>query len=77
VGDGINRVIPTALKIRATKKPATGPFDPMSNNASLFGGNDFCIITAPKVPRGGIPGIKYGEVASTFFLFAVILCPIS
>ena len=55
---GVNSINPNTLKISATTKPASGPLAPISNNASLFGGNDFCIITAPKVPRGGGPGMK-------------------
>lgn len=42
----------------ATRKPTIGPAEPMSNRASLFGGRDFCWMTAPKVPMGGGPGIK-------------------
>jgi len=57
--------------------PMTGPLMPKSNSASLFGAKDFCCITAPNVPRGGIPGIKYGYVASTLCLLAAILCAIS
>jgi len=47
-----------------TRKPIIGPLAPTSNKASLLGGRDFCIITAPKVPipktpnTGGGPGIK-------------------
>src|SRR3990170_8749162 len=73
LGAGIKSIMPMALKITAIMKPAMGPLAPMSNNASLFWGRDFCIITAPKVPRGGGPGIKYGDVASICFLFAVNL----
>src|SRR4030042_864497 len=73
VGAGIKSNSPMALKTNATINPARGPLAPTSNSASLLRGRDFCIITAPKVPSGGGPGIKYGEVASFFFLFAVNL----
>jgi hypothetical protein len=72
---GISNVIPTALQIKAITKPAMGPLAPTSNNASLLGGNDFCIITAPKVPSGGGPGIKYGEVAFIFFFWLLTCDP--
>jgi hypothetical protein len=39
----------------AIMKPAMGPSAPTSNSAPLFGGSDFCMITAPKVPNGGGP----------------------
>ena len=68
---GIKTIKPMALRISATINPAMGPLAPTSNNASLLRGRDFCIITAPKVPSGGGPGMKYGEVASISFLFAV------
>ncbi len=55
---GTSRVKPITLKISATEKPAMGPFAPMSNSASLFGGSVFCMITAPRVPNGGGPGMK-------------------
>ncbi len=55
---GTKRVKPTALKTSATRKPAIGPFAPISKRASLFGGSDFCMITAPSVPSGGGPGMK-------------------
>ncbi len=42
----------------ATKKPVMGPVEPISKRASLLGGSDFCLMTAPKVPMGGGPGIK-------------------
>ena len=73
VGAGTKSIKPMALRIIAIMKPAKGPLAPTSNNASLFRGRDFCIITAPKVPSGGGPGMKYGEVASILFLFAVNL----
>ena len=70
---------PIMLTMTASMNPTIGPLDPTSNKASLFGGRDFCIITAPKVPIpktcpiGGGPGMKYGGVASMPFLFAVSL----
>ena len=57
-GEGTVIVKPTALIMNATINPEIGPSAPISNRASLFGGSDFCIITAPKVPKGGGPGIK-------------------
>jgi len=74
---------PTTVAREASMKLTIGPLEPMSNKASLFGGRDFCIITAPKVPSpknspiGGGPGIKYRGVALIPSLFAAILCPSS
>jgi hypothetical protein len=75
----VEKLKPIIVAIVAKIKLTTGPLAPTSNSASLFGGSDFCIITAPKVPIpkkppiGGGPGIKYGGVASIPFLFAVSL----
>ncbi|MEM3641156.1 MAG: hypothetical protein QXH37_04480, partial [Candidatus Bathyarchaeia archaeon] len=67
LGAAIAIVDPIAATMVAITKLIIGPLDPTSNSASLFGGSDFCIITAPKVPIppsiGGGPGIKYGGVA--------------
>jgi len=76
-GEGMVNVNPMMLTMVAIMKPVMGPSAPTPNSASLFGGRDFCMITAPKVPSGGGPGIKYGGVAAMPFLFAVILWPIS
>ena len=47
------------VTIVASMKPVIGPVKPMSKRASLLGGRAFCLIRAPNVPIGGIPGIKY------------------
>jgi len=57
--------------------PMIGPLMPRSNSASRFGANVFCCITAPNVPSGGVPGMKYGYVASMLCLLAVSLWAIS
>ncbi len=49
--------MPMMVTAIATRKPMIGPVKPMSNRASLFGGRDFCLMTAPKVPMGGGPGM--------------------
>jgi len=54
-GEGMVNVNPMMLTMVAIMKPAMGPSAPTSNSAPLFGGSDFCMITAPKVPNGGGP----------------------
>ncbi len=55
---GTNVIKPIMLKTSATMKPASGPLEPMSKRASRLAGQDFCMITAPRVPSGGGPGMK-------------------
>jgi hypothetical protein len=52
------------------RNPTAGPLNPRSNNSSRFAGGLFKEITAPNVPKGGGPGMKYGKVESIPWLDA-------
>src|SRR3990170_7635139 len=63
-GSKTDNLTPIMVTIMVATNPIKGPLIPRSNRESLLGGNDFSWITAPNVPKGGNPGIKYGYVAS-------------
>ncbi len=56
----------------ATSRPAIGPEMPISTSALRFGIGSRMEMKAPKVPRGGIEGMKNGNDAATPCLFAAI-----
>ena len=55
----------------AMTNPAIGPEMPMSTRAFRFGIGSRMEMKAPKVPSGGIEGMKNGNEAATPCLLAV------
>jgi len=63
MGDCCVSSIPNRNTGMATTRPASGPEMPMSTSALRFGIGSRMDMKAPKVPRGGIDGMKKGNDA--------------